>query len=79
MLLTRCRVGHPGDRGRIEISELLFTTKGATADAVLMEWNVHEDVPGGAAMWDSVFRVGGAAGTDLQLKDCPQPSADHDK
>jgi hypothetical protein len=25
-----------------------------------------------AAMWDSHFRVGGAAGTDLTIKECPK-------
>ncbi|KAK3369519.1 putative glucan 1,3-beta-glucosidase precursor [Lasiosphaeria ovina] len=65
------KVGKPGDKGVIEISDMLFTVKGSTAGAVLMEWNVHESTQGSAAMWDSHFRVGGAAGTNLQLADCP--------
>ncbi len=28
-----------------------------------------------ACMWDSHFRVGGAAGTDLGLSDCPKGNA----
>lgn len=88
---------------------MLFTVKGSTAGAVLMEWNVHESTQGSgtssyihslshpspttqslselllhtvsfqttnvdnvAGMWDSHFRVGGAAGSDLQLDDCPK-------
>ncbi|KAK1458297.1 hypothetical protein CMEL01_15644 [Colletotrichum melonis] len=65
------QVGDKGDSGVIEISDMMFTVKGATAGCILMEWNVHESSQGSAAMWDSHFRVGGAAGTDLQLKDCP--------
>lgn len=65
------QVGNQGDSGVIEISDMMFTVKGPTAGCILMEWNVHESGQGSAAMWDSHFRVGGAAGTDLQLKDCP--------
>ncbi|KAI1076806.1 pectin lyase-like protein [Whalleya microplaca] len=65
------QVGQKGDSGIIQISDMLFTVKGATAGCILMEWNVHESTQGSAAMWDSHFRVGGAAGSDLQLADCP--------
>ncbi|KAF6813967.1 glucan 1,3-beta-glucosidase [Colletotrichum plurivorum] len=65
------QVGNKGDSGVIEISDMMFTVKGPTAGCILMQWNVHESSQGSAAMWDSHFRVGGAAGTDLQLKDCP--------
>ncbi|EXU95088.1 pectate lyase superfamily protein [Metarhizium robertsii] len=65
------QVGNDGDSGVIEISDMMFTVKGATAGCILMEWNVHESGRGSAAMWDSHFRVGGAAGSDLQLQDCP--------
>lgn len=67
------RVGEEGDSGLIEISDMMFTVRGATAGAVLMEWNVHEDNQGSAAMWDSHFRVGGAEGTDLELAQCAAP------
>lgn len=33
------RVGNRGDVGTIEIVEMLFTVKGSTAGAILMEWN----------------------------------------
>lgn len=65
------QVGNKNDKGIIEISDMLFTVKGATAGCILMEWNVHESSQGSAAMWDSHFRIGGAAGSDLQLDDCP--------
>lgn len=40
------QVGQPGDSGVLEIVEMLFTVKGATAGAILMEWNVHESSQG---------------------------------
>jgi hypothetical protein len=68
------RVGERGDSGVIEISDMLFTVKGPTAGCILMEWNVHQSSQGSAAMWDSHFRVGGNAGSDLLLDDCPVQS-----
>ncbi|KAI5868058.1 pectate lyase superfamily protein-domain-containing protein [Durotheca rogersii] len=65
------RVGKEGDSGVIEISDMMFTVKDGSAGCVLVEWNVHESQQGSAAMWDSHFRVGGAAGTGLQAADCP--------
>jgi hypothetical protein len=63
-------VGEDGSKGVVEISDLMFTTKGRTAGVVLIEWNVHEDNKGSAAMWDVIVRVGGAAGTDLTVENC---------
>lgn len=45
------QVGHAGDVGTIEIQSIMFTVSGPTAGAVLMEWNVHQYLPGSAAMW----------------------------
>ncbi|KID86729.1 Pectin lyase fold/virulence factor [Metarhizium guizhouense ARSEF 977] len=73
------QVGYDGDSGVIEISDMMFTVKGATAGCILMEWNVHESGRGSAAMWDSHFRVGGAAGSHLQLQDCPLGGASEAK
>lgn len=72
------QVGRKGDKGSVEISGMLFTVRGATAGCIMMEWNVHEDSQGSAAMWDSHFRIGGATGSDLSLKDCPR-DATNDK
>jgi len=35
-----------GEKGTMEIIGMLFTVKGPTAGAILMEWNVHEDKQG---------------------------------
>ncbi|KAF2125602.1 glycoside hydrolase family 55 protein [Dothidotthia symphoricarpi CBS 119687] len=73
------QVGKPGDKGTVEISDMLFTVKGPTAGAVLMEWNIKESSQGSAAMWDSHFRIGGAGGSDLSLTDCPQAGGFQEK
>ncbi|KAI8303634.1 exo-1,3-beta-D-glucanase [Colletotrichum sp. SAR11_59] len=69
---TMVRVGDWGEKGSVEIQDLVFTTKGPTPGAVLMEWNMAEDLQGSAAMWDSHFRIGGAMGTGLTAADCPK-------
>ncbi|KAK6542705.1 hypothetical protein TWF694_006649 [Orbilia ellipsospora] len=66
------QVGQPGDKGVVEMQDLLFTTKGATAGAILMQWNIGASSQGSAALWDCHFRVGGAVGTNLQVAQCPK-------
>lgn len=66
------QVGNRGDVGTMEIVEMLFSVRGNTAGAVLMEWNTAASSQGAAAMWDSHFRVGGALGSDLDLATCPK-------
>ncbi|KAF6804015.1 glucan 1,3-beta-glucosidase [Colletotrichum musicola] len=66
------KVGNEDEAGTLEISDMLFTVKGATAGAILMEWNIREINQGSVGMWDSHFRVGGAAGTDLDFANCPK-------
>ncbi|KAJ5693837.1 hypothetical protein N7536_004249 [Penicillium majusculum] len=66
------QVGQKGDTGSVEMSDLIITTKGPAAGAILMEWNVAGSSQGSAGMWDVHFRIGGAAGTDLQSDTCPK-------
>ncbi|PKS09514.1 hypothetical protein jhhlp_004131 [Lomentospora prolificans] len=64
------RVGNPGDRGRVEWSDMIVSTRGPTAGAKLIEWNLYS--PGEpSGMWDVHVRIGGFAGTELQLAQCP--------
>ncbi|THZ35414.1 pectin lyase-like protein [Aureobasidium pullulans] len=72
------RVGKPGDSGTVELSDLMFTVQGATAGAILVEWNVKATSQGSAGMWDCHFRVGGATKSRLQFKDCPKGASDVD-
>jgi glucan 1,3-beta-glucosidase len=45
------KVGNAGDVGNIEIQDVLFTVKGATQGAVLLEWNAKAATQGSVAMW----------------------------
>ena len=64
------RVGQPGEIGTVEWSDMVVGTQGAQAGAILIEWNVASaEEPSG--MWDVHTRIGGFAGSDLQLADCP--------
>lgn len=64
------QVGQAGDVGSVELSDLILTTKGPAPGAILMEWNVQQASQGSTGMWDVHFRVGGAAGTELQSDTC---------
>ncbi|KAI2615067.1 pectate lyase superfamily protein-domain-containing protein [Hypoxylon sp. NC1633] len=68
------QVGEEDEAGSVEIVDMLFTVKGPTAGAILMEWNIHEVTQGSVGMWDSHFRVGGAKGSDLDFANCPKGS-----
>jgi glucan 1,3-beta-glucosidase len=39
-----------------------------------MEWNIKQSDAGSAGMWDAHIRIGGTAGTDLDLAHCPTGS-----
>ncbi|KAK4238373.1 glucan 1,3-beta-glucosidase [Achaetomium macrosporum] len=69
------QVGNAGDVGDVEISDMIFTVRGSTAGAVVVEWNVRAASQGSAAMWDSHVRIGGTVGSDLQFADCPAGSS----
>ena len=64
------RVGAPGDRGAVEMTDLMFQTLGPAPGAILIEWNVADSSQGACALWDVHFRVGGTAGSKLQIDKC---------
>lgn len=64
------RVGKPGDVGVVEITEMLFETRGPTPGAIVMEWNLAAPKQGASGMWDTHFRLGGTNGTKLQSNNC---------
>lgn len=67
------RVGEEGDRGRVEWSDMIVSTRGAAGGAVAVEVNLlSPDEPSG--MWDVHVRIGGFAGTEQQLEQCPTAS-----
>lgn len=64
------RVGSLGESGNVEISDLMFETRGPTPGMIVVEWNVVAASQGSAGMWDAHFRIGATAGTDLQQDRC---------
>ncbi|KAB5577639.1 hypothetical protein GE09DRAFT_1213862 [Coniochaeta sp. 2T2.1] len=70
------KVGNAKDIGSVEMQDLILTTKGATAGAILMEWNVQAKTQGSAALFDVHARIGGVLGTGLTEKECPSSQTD---
>jgi len=63
------RVGTSGSTGQVEWSDMIVATQGNQAGAILIEWNLATSgTPSG--MWDVHTRIGGFAGSDLQLAQC---------
>jgi len=64
------QVGKPGETGNAELSDIVIATQGAQPGALLIEWNLDSSgEPSG--IWDVHTRIGGFAGSKLQLADCP--------
>ncbi|KAI8648485.1 Carbohydrate-binding module family 50 protein [Fusarium sp. Ph1] len=61
------------------ISSIIYFPYGVpTAGAILMQWNAQEATKGSMGMWDSRFRVGGAARSNLQTPDCAKSTGSID-
>ena len=71
------QVGQSGNTGTVQMVDLIVSTRGAQAGAVLIEWNLATSgTPSG--MWDVHTRIGGSVGSNLQVAQCPtsaQPSS----
>lgn len=68
-------VGTVGQSGAVEISDLIFETKGAAPGAIMIKWNLLS-AAGASGLWDTHVRIGGSAGTGLQSDNCAKnPSA----
>lgn len=69
------QVGRPGENGYIEWSDTFVSTRGPCSGAVLIQYNLFtEGTPSG--MWDVHTRIGGFAGSELQLANCPAIKGD---
>ncbi|SPO35322.1 related to beta-1,3 exoglucanase precursor [Pseudozyma flocculosa] len=69
------QVGRPGEEGIVEISDMIFSTRGPAAGAVVVQWNIRQSSQGSAGMWDSHIRVGGTAGSNLEADRCARRNA----
>lgn len=68
------QVGQPGDKGTVEISDMIFETKGSAPGAIMVEWNLASSngTSGMSGMWDTHVRIGGSYGTGLDSVHCPK-------
>ncbi|KAJ8122862.1 hypothetical protein O1611_g9734 [Lasiodiplodia mahajangana] len=46
------QVGNPGDSGTVEWSDMMVSTKGAQAGAILIQWNLASTSSSPSGMWD---------------------------
>lgn len=64
-------MGNAGDKGTVEMQDLIITSKGETPGALFIEWNIEAEGAGKAAMWEVHVRVGGTDGSGLTSTKCP--------
>jgi glucan 1,3-beta-glucosidase len=68
-----------GQTGIVEWSDMIVSTQGAMAGAVLIQWNLASPAASPSGMWDVHTRIGGFKGSNLQTAQCPitgtQPNA----
>jgi glucan 1,3-beta-glucosidase len=65
------RVDTAGQSGQVEWSDMIVSTQGTQAGAILIEWNLASPATTPSGMWDVPTRVGGFAGSNLQVANCP--------
>ncbi len=68
---TVARVGNSGHSGSIEWSDMIVSSQGATAGAMLVEWNLASSSSTLSGMWDVHVRVEGFIGSNLQYAQAP--------
>ena len=79
------QIGKPGDTGTVEWTDTMISGRGGVAGAIFIEYNLASAGPSGSSdwtdfgsaasgpsgLWDVHVRVGGFAGSDLLINDCP--------
>ncbi|KAI4112159.1 MAG: hypothetical protein LQ339_000167 [Xanthoria mediterranea] len=64
------QVGQRGEEGCVGWSDTIVATQGPQPGAIAIQWNlVSSETP--SSMWDVHVRIGGFAGSRMQLADCP--------
>ncbi|MCJ1272779.1 hypothetical protein MMC21_000568 [Puttea exsequens] len=64
------QIGNAGDTGIVEWSDMIVSTQGAQAGAILIKWNLASPSATPSGMWDVHTRIGGFAGSNLQKAQC---------
>lgn len=62
------RIGTAGQTGSVELSDFIVAGQGATAGAIMFEYNLVSSTPSG--MWDVHTRIGGFTGSQLLVAEC---------
>jgi glucan 1,3-beta-glucosidase len=65
------QIGKPGESGSIEWSDMIVSTQGQQRGAILFEYNLASSSSAPSGIWDVHARIGGFAGSNLQLAECP--------
>lgn len=66
------QVGKPGESGWVSWSDTIVSTRGGQAGAVLIQYNLAATMGAPGGLWDVHTRIGGFAGSQLQLAQCPK-------
>ncbi|MCJ1421843.1 hypothetical protein MMC32_008210 [Xylographa parallela] len=65
------QVGTAGQTGQVEWSDMIVSTQGPQAGAILIEWNLATTSGTPSGMWDVHARIGGFTGSSLSIANCP--------
>ena len=65
------QIGKPGEVGAIEWTDMIVSTQGQQRGAILFEYNIKSPSSAPTGVWDVHARIGGFAGSNLQLAQCP--------
>ncbi|KAF1938191.1 beta-1,3-exoglucanase [Clathrospora elynae] len=64
------QIAQPGEQGTVELSDLIISTQGQQAGAILIEYNLASYSAEPAGLWDVHTRIGGFVGSNLQKEQC---------
>jgi glucan 1,3-beta-glucosidase len=64
------QVGTSGQTGQVEWSDMIVSTQGTQAGAILIEWNLATSGGTPSGMWDVHTRIGGFVGSNQQMAQC---------
>ncbi|KAK3617016.1 hypothetical protein LTR56_025560 [Elasticomyces elasticus] len=64
------RLGRPGECGQILWTDTIVSTQGSQKGVILIEWNLASEPGAPSGMWDVHARIGGSAGSELELAQC---------
>lgn len=64
------QIGTAGQSGSVELSDFIVAGQGATAGAIMIEYNLVSPAGTPSGLWDVHTRIGGFTGSDLQVAQC---------